>query len=112
MELPISGPTNRFLVRERDHRWPHALTAVLLAAGALLLMLALVGWPRLKCTSVNYDLIRLRSEVRELHHQERRLAADLERRRNPMTLAHRAHELGLQPPSVLGNETAAPGGGG
>ena len=100
MELPVAGPTNRFLVRQRDRHWPHVLSSVLVAASALLLALFLVGWPRLKCTSIHYDLVRLRAEVREMEQQERRLELELELERNPVRLARRARELGLTPPPV------------
>ncbi len=101
MELPITGPSNRFLVRERDRRWPYVLTAVLLAAGVLLGVLCLMGWPRLKATSIHYDLIRLRAQVEELGRRERSLAAELEQARNPARLAARAEELGLERPRAL-----------
>ena len=32
MELPVVGPSNRFLVAERDRRWPHVLSTFLLLA--------------------------------------------------------------------------------
>jgi len=98
MDLPVSRPTNRFLVRQRDRRWLQALSSVLLVAGALLGALFLVGWPRLVSTSIHYDLVQLRSEVRELRRAERRLSLELERERNPQQLAQRAAALGLVPP--------------
>jgi len=97
IDLPVSRPTNRFLVRQRDRRWLHVLTSVLGLAGLLVAILFLVGWPRLQTTSLHYDLIRLRAEVGELERQERHLALELERVRSPSRLAERARELGLQP---------------
>ena len=97
IDLPVSRPTNRFLVRQRDRRWLHVLTSALGLAGLLVAILFLVGWPRLQSTSLHYDLIRLRAEVGELERQERRLTLELERIRSPTRLAERARELGLQP---------------
>lgn len=105
IDLPVSRPTNRFLVRQRDRRWLHVLTSVLGLAGLLVAVLFLVGWPRLQSTSLHYDLIRLRAEVRELERQERSLALELEEVRSPLLLAEKARELGLQPappPESLG----------
>ena len=59
---------------------------------------ALVGWPRLKNTSVHYEITRLRAEVQELELRRRLLTLELERERNPDRLAERAAQLGLQPP--------------
>jgi hypothetical protein len=98
MALPVAGPTNRFLVPVRDRRWPRVLTTVLLAATILLLALLLVGWPRLKSTSVHYQVNRLRAEVRELEQQERALAIELAHERSPHNLAEQASQLGLAPP--------------
>ena len=97
MELPVVGPSNRFLVPQRDRRWPHVLSTFLLLAVLVVSVLGLVGWPRLKITSIHYDLIRLRAEVEELHSQERALRLDLEFQRSPQVLAARAAELGLVP---------------
>ena len=98
MELPVSRPSNRFLVRQRDRRWLQVLSSVLLVAGAIFGALFVVGWPRLMSTSIHYDLVKLRSEVRELRRAEQRLSLELERERNPQRLAERAAALGLVPP--------------
>ena len=87
MELPIAGPSNRYLVPERDRRWPRVLTTVLLAATTLFVALLLVGWPRLRSTSVHYEVTRLRAELHELEQHEQMLALELERSRNPAWLA-------------------------
>jgi hypothetical protein len=97
VELPVVGPSNRFLVAQRDHRWPHVLSTFLLLAVLMVGVLGLVGWPRLRITSIHYDLIRLRAEVGELTLRERALRLDLELRRSPVELAARAAELGLVP---------------
>ena len=113
MELPVIGPSNRFLVPQRDHRWPHVFTAFLLVALLVVGALGLVGWPRLKITSIHYDLIRLRAEVEQLRSRERALRLDLEFRRSPRALAARAAELGLVPPdSVDDNHREQSAGGG
>ncbi|MCU0302614.1 MAG: hypothetical protein MUC56_00930 [Thermoanaerobaculales bacterium] len=100
VELPIAGPSNRFLVPQRDRRWPHVLSTFLLLAAMVVGVLGLVGWPRLKITSVHYDLIRLRAEVEQLQARERTLRLELERWRSPRMLAARAHMLGLAPPRL------------
>ena len=69
MELPVVGPSNRFLVPQRDRRWPHVLSTFLLLAVLVVGALGLVGWPRLKITSIHYDLIQLRAEILERHYQ-------------------------------------------
>lgn len=97
MELPIVGPSNRFLVPQRDRRWPHVLSTFLLIATLVVSALGLVGWPRLRSTSIHYDLIRLRSEVELLQARERSLSLELEWQRSPRALAERALELGLVP---------------
>jgi hypothetical protein len=61
-------------------------------------VLGLVGWPRLKITSIHYDLLRLRAEVGELEIRERALRLELEVQRSPLALAARAAGLGLIPP--------------
>jgi Flp pilus assembly protein TadB len=96
--LPVASPSNRFLVPQRDRRWPHVLSVVLLMSSVILLALALVGWPRLQRTSIHYDLIRLRAEVRDLERRERELRLELELERNPTRLAERARQAGLIPP--------------
>ena len=93
-------PTNKFLVREPDRRIPRVLGSVLVLAMALLLMLSIIGWPRLRSTSIHYRLNRLRAEVHELRDQEHHLAVALEQERAPRRLAERATALGLQPATV------------
>lgn len=100
MELPVVGPSNRFLVAQRDRRWPHVLSTFLLLAVLVVGVLGLVGWPRLKITSIHYDLIRLRGEVEQLQTHARSLRLELEYRRSPLVLAQKAEELGLVPPEV------------
>ena len=97
---PVAGPTNRFLRPQRDRRWPHVLSAVLVMSGTVLVMLFLVGWPRLRSTSIHYELNRLRAEVRQLERQERRLRLELEQERSPSRLGESARELGLKPPQA------------
>lgn len=103
MELPVSGPTNEWLVAERDRRWPHVFGTFLLLAVLVVGSLGLVGWPRLKITSINYDLIRLRAEVDELKAREHALRIELEYDRSPEVLAHRAAALGLAPADTVGD---------
>ena len=97
MQIQIAQPSNDYLVPQRDRNWGQVLIVVLAASIFVVLALGLVGWPRLKGTSVNYDLIHLRQEVAELEVIERRLYADLEFERSPARLAERATELGLAP---------------
>jgi len=112
MELPVVGPSNRFLVAQRDRRWPHVLSTFLLLAVLVVGVLGLVGWPRLKITSLHYDLIRLRAEVEQLQMRERALRLELEFQRSPLVLAERAAELGLVPPEAAGaGDVEAPGAG-
>ena len=113
MELPIVGPSNRFLVPQRDRRWPHVLSSFLLLAVLVIGVLGLVGWPRLKITSIHYELIRLRAEVEQLHSRERALRLELEYRRSPRVLAERAAAIGLVPPEAAGkrDDTAPLGDG-
>ena len=108
MQLPGVGPSNRFLIPQRDRRWPHVLTALLLVSTLVILALALVGWPRLKSTTIHYELIQLRATVAELEERERSLRLELERERSPERLARRAAELGLLPAPPLGMPAAAP----
>lgn len=108
MELPVVGPSNRFLVPQRDRRWPHVLSTFLLLAVLVVGVLGLVGWPRLKITSIHYDLIRLRAEVEQLQSRERALRLDLEFQRSPSVLAAKAAELGLVPPDAAGPGESAP----
>lgn len=102
MNLPNVGPSNRFFIAQRDHRWPYVLTALLAVSAMVVLALGLVGWPRLKSTSIHYELIRLRAQVRELEQRERLLVLELETERSPQRLAHRASELGLVPAAPPG----------
>lgn len=106
MRMPVLAPTNRYLVAQRDRRWPHALTALLAVAGVILATLIAVGWPRLRSTSIHYQLIGLRTEVRELEREQRRLMIELERRRTPAVLAGEARALGLAPPDPAVMELA------
>jgi hypothetical protein len=99
MESPVAGPSNRFLTPQRDRRWPHVLSAVLLVSGVVLTALILVGWPRLRSTSIHYEITRLRAEVEELQRLEHGLLVELEGERNPARLGERASQLGLQPPA-------------
>jgi hypothetical protein len=102
VELPIVSPSNRFLVPQRDRRWPHVLSTFLLLAVLVVGLLGLVGWPRLRITTIHYDLIRLRAEVDQLESRERVLRLNLEYQRSPRVLALRAAELGLVPPEAAG----------
>lgn len=102
MDLPGLGPSNRFLITQRDRRWPHVLSAVLIVSIMVVLALGLVGWPRLKSTTIHYDLIRLRADVRDLERRERTLRLELEEERSPQRLAARATELGLVPAAPIG----------
>ena len=108
MQIPAVGPTNRFLVAQRDQRWPRVLSLVLLLATAVVVVLMLVGWPRLESTSVHYDVLRLRAEVVVLEERARRLDLELETLRAPRTLSERARELGLTPPTDADTTEEAP----
>ena len=99
MELPIASPSNRFLVPQRDRRWPHVFSVVVFMSAVVLSALFLVGWPRLRSTTIHYDLIKLRSEVSELERREHELTLELELVRNPASLAERARRVGLVPPA-------------
>ena len=96
--LPVASPSNRFLVPQRDRRWPHVLSVVLLISAVVLVALFLVGWPRLQSMSIRYELIRLRADVRQLERRERELRFELEVERNPTRLAEQASSAGLVPP--------------
>ncbi len=98
MDLLLVRPSNRFLVLQRDRRWLPALAFLLLLAALLAAALFLVGWPRLRSTSLHYDLVGLRAEVENLERRERRLEIDLELERDPSRLAERATAIGLVPP--------------
>jgi hypothetical protein len=102
MDLPVIGPSNRFLIPQRDRHWPQVLVALIGVSAMVVLALALVGWPRLKSTSVHYELIRLRAQVAELEQRERVLRLELERERNLERLAARARELGMVPAAPAG----------
>ena len=102
MDLPIFGPSNRFLIPQRDRRWPQVLSALLVVSALVVLALGLVGWPRLKSTSIHYELIRLREQVAVLEQRERTLRLELEHERNPERLAARARALGMIPPAPVG----------
>jgi hypothetical protein len=102
MDLPVIGPSNRFLIPQRDRRWPQVLSALVGVSAMVVLVLALVGWPRLKSTSIHYELIRLRAQVAELERRERVLLLDLEKERGPERLAARARELGMVPAAPAG----------
>ena len=106
MELPVASPSNRFLVPQRDRRWPHVLSVVLFMSAVVLIALFLVGWPRLRNTSIHYDLIQLRAEVGELQRIERELELQLEVVRSPIRLAEEARRAGLVPPTAADMVTA------
>jgi hypothetical protein len=99
VELPVATPSNRFLRPQRDRRWPQVLSLVLTLSAVVLVALFLVGWPRLKSTSLHYDLTRLRAEVVDLERRERALRLELESERNPAVLAEKATALGLDSPT-------------
>jgi len=102
MDLPVIGPSNRFLIPQRDRHWPQVLSALLGVSAMVVLALALVGWPRLRSTSIHYELIRLRAQVAELEQRERILLLELEHERSPERLAARARALGMVPAAPLG----------
>jgi hypothetical protein len=108
MDLPVVGPSNRFLIPQRDRHWPQVLSALIGVSAMVVLALALVGWPRLKSTSIHYELIRLRAQVAELEQRERILLLELEHERSPARLAARARELGMVPAAPLGLPAQAP----
>jgi hypothetical protein len=108
MHLPGVGPSNRFLIPQRDHRWPQVLTALLVVSALVVAALGLVGWPRLQSTSIHYELIQLREEVADLEDRQRALQLELELERSPERLAARARALGLvdAPPPGLPADTS------
>jgi hypothetical protein len=108
MDFPVLGPSNRFLTPQRDRRWPHVLTALLTVSVLVVAALGLVGWPRLKSTSIHYELITLRSQVKELEERERSLRLELERERSPELLAARAEALGMVPAAPPGLPATPP----
>ncbi len=97
IELPVVRPTNVWVRRERDQRWLRALAAMLVTAVLVGAMLFLIGWPRLQTTSINYNVIQLRTEVARLTRQERALEIEVQEQMRPGRLAKQARELGLQP---------------
>ena len=109
VELPIVGPSNRFLTPQRDRRWLGVLAVLLAVATVVILVLFLIGWPRLKSTSIHYELIGLRAQVQDLERRERALRLELEQQRSPMRLRQEGHRMGLAPPSA--DSVATPGGG-
>lgn len=100
MQPPIAPPSNRFLVAQRDRRWPRVLSTALAVSLLAVTVLLLVGWPRLESMSVHYDLLRLRTEVDRLEARHRALGLSLERARSPRSLAERAAALGLVVPAA------------
>jgi len=108
VELPVTGPTNEWLVAQRDRRWPHVFATFLLLAVLVVGALGLVGWPRLKITSIHYDLIRLRSELDVLETREHALRIALEHQRSPEVLARRAAALGLVPSDFAAAKASGP----
>jgi hypothetical protein len=107
MDLPVIGPSNRFLIPQRDRHWPQVLSALIGVSALVVLALALVGWPRLKSTSIHYELIRLRAEVEQLEQRERSLKLELEHERSPERLAERARALGMVPAAPAGLSATA-----
>ena len=102
MDLPVIGPSNRFLIPQRDRHWPQVLSALIVVSAMVVLALALVGWPRLKSTSIHYELIRLRAQVEELEQRQRSLRLELEHERSPERLAGRARAIGMVPAAPAG----------
>jgi hypothetical protein len=109
MDFPVIGPSNRFLIPQRDRHWPQVLSALIGVSALVVLALALVGWPRLRSTSIHYELIRLRAQVEELEQEERRLRLELEHERSPERLARRAREIGMVPAAPVGIPAPAEG---
>jgi hypothetical protein len=96
------GPSNRFLIPQRDRRWLHVLSLLLMVSALVVLALGLVGWPRLRSTSIHYELIRLRAQVADLEQRQRSLMLELEIERGPENLAARARALGMVPAAPAG----------
>jgi len=109
VDLHGIGPSNRFLIPQRDRRWPQVLILVLAAASLMVLAFGLVGWPRLRSTSIHYELIRLRAQVAELERRQRSLMLELEIERSPERLAARARALGMVPAAPAGLPARKPG---
>ena len=105
MDLHEIGPSNRFLIPQRDQRWPQVLILLLAVSTLVVLALGLVGWPRLRSTSIHYELIRLRTQVAELEQRQRSLELELER--SPEHLAARARSLGMVPAAPAGFPASA-----
>ncbi len=99
IERPIPLPTNRHITALPDRKWPMAFAMLGLLSFALVLTLALIGWPRLESISIHYDLVRLRDDVEFLEYQVRDLEAQMEQLRAPEALGLRASLLGLAPPT-------------
>ena len=78
---------------------PRVLASILVLSVTMLLVLSIVGWPRLRSTTIHYDLIRLRADVSELRREQQALSVALEEERSPERLAVKARALGLQPPA-------------
>jgi hypothetical protein len=102
MDHLVIGPSNRFLIPQRDRHWLQVLSALIGVSAVFVLALALLGWPRLKSTSIHYELIRLRAQVETLEQRERSLRLEFEYERSPERLAERARELGLVPAAPSG----------
>ena len=102
MDLHGFGPSNRFLIPQRDRRWLHVLSLLLMVSALVVLALGLVGWPRLRSTSIHYELIRLRAQVADLELRQRNLMLEFELERSPENLAARARALGMVPAAPAG----------
>jgi hypothetical protein len=107
MDLHDFSPSNRFLIPQRDRRWSQALILLLAVSALVVLALGLVGWPRLRSTSIHYELIRLRAQVAELEQRQRSLMLVLERERSPEHLSARARAIGMVPAAPAGLPAAA-----
>jgi hypothetical protein len=108
MDHPVIDPSNRFLIPQRDRHWPQVLSALIGVSTVVVMALALVGWPRLRSTSIHYELIRLRAQVEALEQRQRSLRLELEYERSPERLAERARALGLVPPAPSGLPAQTP----
>jgi len=107
VDLHGIGPSNRFLIPQRDRRWSQALILLLAVSTLVVFALGLVGWPRLRSTSIHYELIRLRAQVAELEQRQRILMLELERERSPELLSARARALGMVPAAPAGRPAPA-----
>ena len=96
--FPVVGPSNRFLVPQRDRRWPHVLSTFLLLA---VLVVGALGLGRLAAAQDHLDPLRSHpppgrgGSARVQGTGACRL--ELEYQRSPRVLALRAAELGLMP---------------